>query len=195
MVQTQGQRPFSAIQSAVARMAAFANVFPSTMVASKSSGWASSRATMPPLAGARSESVRACHLLSEKREVSASEKKKLAPAKTTITHTANTNPRPCPQDGARTGGSKGQSKGGPVASGLQPSRSTAPLRTGAGQHQRASRHRILPQRGQGDFRAWRKGVHDESLKFGLNRIPERFAMADKATPKDDDLRMNQMNDV
>ena len=42
--------------------------------------------------GARSESVRVCHLLSEKREVSASEKKKLAPAKTTITHTANTNP-------------------------------------------------------------------------------------------------------
>src|SRR5438309_4423656 len=55
------------------------------MVASKSWGAASNRCTMPPARGARCVICRACHLLKEKREVSASAKKKLAPAKSNTT--------------------------------------------------------------------------------------------------------------
>jgi hypothetical protein len=64
----------------MASIAAVANVFPSTMVASRSCGSASSCATMPPRRWSRSASWRTCHLLSEKSAVSASAKKKLAPA-------------------------------------------------------------------------------------------------------------------
>ena len=69
-------------------MAALASVLPSTIVASKSGAWASRRRTMPPARGSRSANWRACHLLREKRAVSASAKKKLAPAKTKTTTTA-----------------------------------------------------------------------------------------------------------
>src|SRR5882724_3593766 len=69
-------------------MAALAKVLPRTMVASRSCGSASRRATALPVRGWRSANCRTCHLLREKREVSASEKKKLAPAKTRTTTTA-----------------------------------------------------------------------------------------------------------
>ena len=85
-----------AIHSATASIAALANVLPSTIVASKSWGSASSRATMPPAAGCRSAICRTCHLLREKSAVSASAKKKLAPAKIKTTTTAATGPDAMP---------------------------------------------------------------------------------------------------
>ena len=68
---------------------ALANVLPSTIVASKSSGCASKRKTRSPARGCRAANWRACHLLKEKSAVSASAKKKLAPANTKTTTAAN----------------------------------------------------------------------------------------------------------
>ena len=95
-VPASGQRPWMAIHSATANIAALANVLPSTIVASKSCGSASSRATMPPARGSRSANCRTCHLLREKSAVSASAKKKLAPAKIKTTTTAISGPDAMP---------------------------------------------------------------------------------------------------
>src|SRR5436309_4486331 len=88
IVQSSGHRPLSAVHKAVASIAAVAKVLPKTIVASKSCGCASKRTTTPPVRGSRSANCRACHLLSENRAVSASAKKKLAPAKNKTTTTA-----------------------------------------------------------------------------------------------------------
>ena len=70
-----------------AKMAALASVLTSTIVASKSSGRPSKRPTTPPQRGNCSANFRTCHGLKENNAVSASAKKKLAPA------AINANPR------------------------------------------------------------------------------------------------------
>jgi hypothetical protein len=69
-------------------MAALATVLPKAIVASKSCGSDSNRVTSAPAAEPRSANCRVCHFLSENNAVSASEKKKLAPAKIRMTATA-----------------------------------------------------------------------------------------------------------
>src|SRR5471030_2656200 len=71
-------------RSATASIAALAKVFPSASVASKSCGCSSSRATVLPARGFFSARSATCHLPSENSAVSASAKKKLAPANTKI---------------------------------------------------------------------------------------------------------------
>src|SRR5256886_4561320 len=66
-----GQPPLNANHSEMATMIELANVLPNTIVASKSCGSDSSRATTPPVCGERSTSWRACHLPREKRADSA----------------------------------------------------------------------------------------------------------------------------
>ena len=72
------------MRSATASIAALANVLPSASVASKSCGRSSSCATILPARGCRSARCATCHWLSENNAVSASAKKKLAPAKIKI---------------------------------------------------------------------------------------------------------------
>ncbi len=71
----------TAIQRATATIPALAKLLPSTRVASKSCGSERRRLIILPRCGERASNWRSCHLPSEKREVSASAKKKLAPAK------------------------------------------------------------------------------------------------------------------
>ena len=76
------------IRRATASIAALANVFPSASVASKSCGCSSRAATILPARGFFSASCANCHLPRENSAVSASAKKKLAPAKIKIAATA-----------------------------------------------------------------------------------------------------------
>ena len=69
-------------------MPALAKLLPSTSVASKSCGSDNKRLMILARAGERDSNWRNCHLPSENREVSASAKKKLAPAKRTRTTNA-----------------------------------------------------------------------------------------------------------
>ncbi len=65
----------------MATMPALAKLLPSTSVASRSCGSESKRLMILARAGERDSNWRNCHLPSENSEVSASAKKKLAPAK------------------------------------------------------------------------------------------------------------------
>src|SRR5579859_6551735 len=76
----KSQCSHGAAHSAIATMAAFAKVFPRTIVASRCCGSDNNRATNPPLPGC-SASCRNCHFPSENSADSASAKKKLMPAK------------------------------------------------------------------------------------------------------------------
>ena len=62
-----------------ATMPALAKLLPRTSVASRSCGVERRRLMILPVPGERSSNWRTCHLPREKREVSASAKKKLAP--------------------------------------------------------------------------------------------------------------------
>ena len=84
--QTRSQLTHST--ATVASIAAVANVLPSTSVASRSCGSVIRCNTMLPRCGSRSASCRACHFPNESSAVSASEKKKLAPAEMNMTTTA-----------------------------------------------------------------------------------------------------------
>ena len=82
MTKPAGQSLCHASQSMTATMPALAKLFPKTSVARRSCGAESRRLMILPAPGKRSSNWRTCHLPREKRDVSASAKKKLAPENT-----------------------------------------------------------------------------------------------------------------
>ena len=84
IVNASAQWASKTIRNAAARMAAFAKVLPKVSVACRSCGRASNPATIRPAPAFFSTSCDTCHLLRENSAVSASAKKKLAPAKIAI---------------------------------------------------------------------------------------------------------------
>src|SRR5882724_4338138 len=100
IVSASVQCALKTMRSATASIAALAKVFPSASVASKSCGCSSSRATVLPARGFFSARSATCHLPSENSAVSASAKKKLAPAKTKIAVIAVSTRGVCRKNGA-----------------------------------------------------------------------------------------------
>ena len=76
MVSASAQCALKTMRNATASMAAFANVLPSTSVASRSWGRSSNCATILPRRGYRWASWATCHWLNENKAVSASAKEK-----------------------------------------------------------------------------------------------------------------------
>jgi hypothetical protein len=61
--------------------------------------------------------------------------------------------------------------------------------------QGADRHRILTQRGEGHTRSRRECFHDKSRHGSFHARAQRLAYSREPTPKDDDLRVKQVNYV
>ena len=88
MVVANAHCALKTMRSPMASIAALAKVLPRARVASRSCGRSRSLETIFSARGLFSARCANCHLLNEKSAVSASAKKKLAPAKTKIAATA-----------------------------------------------------------------------------------------------------------